>query len=165
MQSRSPEKTKSAPNTSYSFKKWWAWICVILLCAGVMWFAWAGTKDIQQPHAGLGNRVVQLEVARTPAAQNKGLSNRESLAYNQGMLFTYDATGYRCFWMKDMQFSIDIIWITSAQTITHIDTDVSPGTYPKKYCAHSQYVLEVPAGTASASGATTGQKIRLTNIE
>lgn len=165
MQSRSLEKTKSALNTHHTFKKRWVWLFVISTCAGVAWFAWAGTKDIQQPHAGLGSRVIQLELARTPAQQGKGLSNRQSLAYNQGMLFVYDASGYRCFWMKDMQFSIDIIWVTSAQTITHIDANVSPQTYPKKYCAQSQYVLEVPAGTAAASGAGVGQKVRLTNIE
>ncbi len=59
----------------------------------------------------IGDREFAAEVADTPARRAKGLSGRASLPENEGMLFVFEEPGNHGFWMKDMKFAIDIIWI------------------------------------------------------
>ena len=60
----------------------------------------------------IGNTVFNVEIASTTAEQTIGLSGRKSLAENEGMFFTFNSPGVQNFWMKDMNFPIDIIWIS-----------------------------------------------------
>ena len=63
--------------------------------------------------------------------------------------------------MKDMLFSLDIIWADASGTITTINQNLSPDTYPNVYrpATASKYVLEVPAGYTTKKGIAVGQKI------
>ena len=98
---------------------------------------------------------INAEFVETPELREMGLSGREGLGRNNGMLFVFDnETVNRCFWMKDMKFSIDMIWLDSDKKVVHIQENVSPDTYPESYCpdAPAQYVLEVEAGRAEQLG-------------
>jgi len=57
---------------------------------------------------------ITLEVMRTPEEQRMGLMFREGIGENEGMLFyskmDYGA-GENLFWMKNMKFPIDMIWL------------------------------------------------------
>src|SRR5574341_1002590 len=69
---------------------------------------------------------VQAYVANTDAKRQKGLSGRESLGDNQGMLFVFEKPDTQpSFWMKDMKIAIDILWIDNDQ-IVQIDKNVQP---------------------------------------
>lgn len=57
-----------------------------------------------------GHRI-EVEIVDTPAKQAQGLSGRENLAENTGMLFVFSKPARQNFWMKEMKFPIDIIWI------------------------------------------------------
>lgn len=57
------------------------------------------------------------KVARTSAEREKGLSGREHLGKNDGMLFIFEEPGLYGFWMKDMKFPIDIIWIKDGRIV------------------------------------------------
>lgn len=59
----------------------------------------------------INNSVFSVEIASTTIEQSRGLSGRESLSENSGMLFLFNYSGIKSFWMKDMLFPIDIIWI------------------------------------------------------
>lgn len=61
---------------------------------------------------------ISLEIADEPAERQKGLSNRKSIPENQGMLFIFDGPDYHEFWMKDMQFPIDIIFLNGTKVVT-----------------------------------------------
>ncbi len=61
----------------------------------------------------IGNALFNVELATSTLAQARGLSYRESLGADQGMLFIFSGPSTRHFWMKDMNFPIDIIWIGS----------------------------------------------------
>ncbi|MDB5181638.1 MAG: hypothetical protein JWP13_401 [Candidatus Saccharibacteria bacterium] len=87
-----------------------------------------------------------LETAFTPQQQEKGLGGRERLAESKGMLFWYPREGEQCFWMKDMRFPIDIIWVSANKHVTHLEESLSPSTYPQTFCAQGQYVIELDAG-------------------
>ena len=56
----------------------------------------------------------------------KGLSIKNTLNESEGMLFPFDTPGEYSFWMKDMKFPIDIIWIDSNYKIVYIEKNLQP---------------------------------------
>ena len=96
----------------------------------------------------IGQITLNIEVADTDVEKEKGLSGREGLAENEGMLFIFDKEGYYGFWMKDMKFAVDIAWLDKNKKIIYIESDVKPETYPKIFNSPelSLFVLEIPAG-------------------
>lgn len=104
---------------------------------------------------------ISVTVADTEAKQEQGLSGTPSLADNTGKLFIFKDAGTYGFWMKDMQYSLDIIWIDEAMTIVGIEHDVRPETYPTVFYPPRavSYVLEVNAGFSTQHNLTEGQKI------
>lgn len=96
----------------------------------------------------VGGVTLDVFVADTPQEQNLGLGGREALLPDQGMLFVFPESGMHTFWMKDMHFSIDILWIGENGTIVSMLSSVSPETYPKVFAPKesARYVLETNAG-------------------
>ena len=98
-----------------------------------------------------------MELAVTNDEQHQGLSDRPSLDRGAGMLFVYDSPRTRAFWMKNMHFPLDILWIGADCTLVDFSRDVpppAPGTKNsdlERYrpSAEIQYVLEVNAGAAA----------------
>jgi uncharacterized protein len=107
--------------------------------------------------------VLDLDIADTPALQERGLGGRDGLAVDHGMVFPYSSPSQRCFWMKGMRFSIDIIWLDANKKVGHIEKDLSPDTYPQSYCPEvaAQYVVELQAGAADKLGIADGDKLEL----
>jgi len=105
----------------------------------------------------------QLEIVSTAASQEKGLGGRRSMASDKGMIFVFGSPMVQCFWMKDMQFPLDIIWLNSAKQVTKIAANVSPDTYPQKYCSDSttKYVIELNAGEAEKANMHIGTALEL----
>lgn len=110
-----------------------------------------------------GSREYTLEIVASKAAQTKGLGGRENLAQERGMIFVFEKPDKQCFWMKDMQFAIDIIWLDSAKKVTSVVPNVSPDSYPMQYCgdATTKYVIELNAGEAKRAGITLGSVLQL----
>ncbi len=110
-----------------------------------------------------GGRTVKLDIAQSEATREKGLGGRESMADDRGMLFVFDQPDKECFWMKDMQFSIDIIWLNTAKQVVHVERNLSPETYPASYCPElpAKYVVELNAGQAEKLGISTGDTLKL----
>lgn len=108
------------------------------------------------------SQTYQLEAATTSADQAKGLGDRTSLADNRGMLFIFNDQQVRCFWMKDMHFSLDIIWLNQTKQVIHIEPNLSPATYPHAYCpaGTAKYVIEINAGQVQAAHITLGQTLQ-----
>ena len=96
---------------------------------------------------------IEAEVVITNEEQRMGLGNRFSLPEGQGMLFVYDRPGSRVFWMKRMNFSIDIIWFLGNKAVKFEENipfpeHGTPDDYLERY-GHgvtSDMVLELPAG-------------------
>lgn len=101
---------------------------------------------------------IVAELALVPMTQTKGLSNRPSLPPGSGMLFIFDHEDTFSFWMKEMNFPIDMIWFGSDQRIVHIVHSASPESYPNLFTSPSpaRFVLEVPAGFAETHAVTLG---------
>jgi len=114
------------------------------------------------PDTKLGNKTYKLEVADTAEARQLGLSGREKLKDDEGLLFVFDQPGRQCFWMKDMKFSIDILWLDANKKVVQLEKNVAPSTYPNTFCADdSQYVIELKAGQIRDAKIARGQVIDL----
>ncbi len=101
-------------------------------------------------HVNIGSGRVEVDLAITERARAVGLSGRENLDTEQGLLFIFDKLGKYSFWMKDMNFPIDIIWFNDEMKIVFIQENALPSDYPKTYTPDKDalYVLEVVAGYA-----------------
>src|SRR3990167_10987110 len=96
----------------------------------------------------LNGQTIRVSVADTETAREQGLSGRAGLATDEGMLFVFLKDGKYAFWMKDMLFSIDILWLSSDGAVVFMAKNVSPDTYPRAFAPDgpARYVLELPAG-------------------
>jgi uncharacterized membrane protein (UPF0127 family) len=109
--------------------------------------------------------TVVAEVADTKHSRELGLSGRIGIADDKGMLFVFDQSGKYGFWMKDMNFAIDIIWITSDGIVVHIEKNIAPDSYPKTFIndVDALYVLELHSGSTEKYDLFLGAKVRIAN--
>lgn len=111
--------------------------------------------------------ALQVEVANTNASRELGLSGRKEMCDDEGLLFVFDVPGKYGFWMKDMNFPIDIIWINQNGIVVNIERDVSPESYKEKKTfinqSEASYVLEINAGMAEKFGLYLGSKVKMSD--
>ncbi len=109
----------------------------------------------------IGSKIIFVDIADDVCKKELGLSSRSFLDDDTGMIFVFDEVGIYGFWMKDMNFSLDILWIDGDFKVNGIEKDIATSTYPKqfgeKYLA--RYVLEVPAGYSDKNNVKVGDKI------
>ncbi len=113
----------------------------------------------------IGGQKVKVDLALTEAEQEQGLSGRPSLLPNTGMLFVFPSPLKPLFWMKDMNFPIDMIWITEDMKVDYIENDATPESYPATFGpgvndGNAEYVLEVPNGFAAQNNLKVGDSIQ-----
>ena len=123
-----------------------------------------------QPIVTIGGASFVVEVADTRATQQQGLSGREPLAASTGMLFVFEEERFLTFWMKEMNFPLDMVWIDASCKVVDISRDVpipEPGqtladlpTYGPETPA--RYVLEINAGASAAAGFGPGDTVAFT---
>lgn len=123
----------------------------------------------QGPQVRIGSLSIPVEVARTTAELQKGLSGKLSLDPEKGMLFVFSKPQILTFWMPDMHFRIDMIWISSDKKILGVTANVSnefDPAKPKYYHPPSpaQYVLEVNAGFAAGNRISAGDSVAFAGI-
>lgn len=111
----------------------------------------------------VAGREVRVDIADTPEKREQGLSGRSLLTPDTGMLFVFPQEGRYGFWMKDMRFAIDIVWIGSDGRVVSIAQGVSPDTYPQSFISSepARYVLELPAGFSDRYDLRVGDRIGL----
>lgn len=112
---------------------------------------------------------VPAEEAVSASERKTGLSNRTSLPSDSGMLFVLgNVKSIPSFWMKDMRFPIDILWIKDGK-ILKIDKNVPvppDGADDKDLSLYHpsspvQYVLEVNAGFSDLNGFKVGDSVQI----
>ena len=106
---------------------------------------------------------IKIEIAGDPYSRYRGLSGREELCANCGMLFVFPWQAKQTFVMRRMKFPLDIIWI-KGDTIIKIDKNLPPeGAIPKNFYSSSEsvdYVLEVNGGFTDRSNIKTGDVVK-----
>jgi uncharacterized membrane protein (UPF0127 family) len=117
--------------------------------------------DLQTTMLYASKGSLHVFVADTQASQEQGLSDISSLPLGVGMLFVFQNPGMYGFWMKDMDFPLDLIWIDSDDTIAGVTKNALPSSYPFAFMPPRPitYVLEADAGSVARFGLTTGTKV------
>lgn len=137
-----------------------AWGVVVLTLGLVLFGALAVASRLHggRTDVSVGSSVFSSAVVTSEADQERGLGGTDSLGDRDGMLFVFDTDGPHPIWMKDMNYPIDIVWLSASKEVVTVTSDVSPQTYPKLFAAQkpARYVLEIPAGAAARSGITRG---------
>ena len=107
------------------------------------------------------NVRLAVDMADEPHEQTQGLSGKEYIAANEGMIFIFQESFTPAFWMKDMRFGLDIIWLDAKNTIIGIEKNVLPETFPKTFAPFYpvKYVLEVNAGWSDRNSIRVGDKM------
>ncbi len=110
-----------------------------------------------------GTVPIPVSIAQTPETREQGLSDTLSLATNTGKLFIFDTPGRYGFWMKDMHYALDLIWIDSTLKVVDITSNVGPETYPQTFYPQADvlYVLEINADEAVKLGLVVGTQLSL----
>lgn len=149
---------------------WFGVLIATMLLA--YWLAQGGLKVnqniISSSQMKVGGKTLNIEVADTKEKLERGLSGREKLAENEGMLFVMPQDSQPGFWMKEMKFSIDIIWINDNKVVEVSENLPVPNGenssdnllkyYPKQPV---DYVLEVNTGFVKENNIKPGIAIKL----
>ncbi|MFH1441384.1 MAG: DUF192 domain-containing protein [Candidatus Omnitrophota bacterium] len=125
--------------------------------------------NFQQSLEGNGQKVcinkvcIGVELADTPEKRQLGLMFRKRLDVNKGMLFIFEQEGAYSFWMKNMNFSLDLIWIGQDDKVVDVRCNILPCN---DLCESiivekpAKYVLEVNAGFVRKNSIKQGDKIK-----
>jgi len=128
-------------------------IIALLIATSLLYlFGIFNKKDSNQfDTAVINNSSFRISIADTALERARGLSNKISLPKEEGLLFVFNEIGVYHFWMKDMNFPIDIIWIGEDYKIVYIKENALPESYPEKFNPNQPalYVLEINAGMVS----------------
>lgn len=169
------EQTRHSPDTMNLKRHHIVYsVLVVSLMITLVVFLVPGTPDMSFTSQGLDSAVpgqvsntadFTFEIATSSVAHEKGLSGREYIDSEYGMLFVFEKPSRVGFWMKDMRTSIDIIWLSETGTILGIEDSVSPETYRTRQTfyppAPVMFVLETRAGEARRKGWVVGTQIQL----
>jgi uncharacterized membrane protein (UPF0127 family) len=114
---------------------------------------------------GIDRATFTVEIASTIIQKTNGLSFRPSLAPGHGMLFIFSSPAIQNFWMKDMNFPIDMIWIGGGKVLGFAQNAApQPGAQLWQLTIYSSpdgtdHVLEVPAGTVLEDNIQVGDTV------
>jgi len=149
---------------------------IAIIAGMVLWFAGGSRVKDSAPfyvkkvlgetaQVIIKNSIWEAEVAKTPKAREKGLAGREYLGVDRGMLFVFEELGYYTFWMRDMEISIDIIFIKDNKVVdlvarTPVPTNGKVFSYtPTK---EINYVFEIRPGSINRYGIGIGDTVKIT---
>ncbi len=123
------------------------------------------TPDQSLPLVTIGDTTWSVELAITPAERSQGLSGREVLPQGTGMLFIFEGDQHLTFWMPDMNFPLDMVWIDSGCHVVDATLN-APVPEPGQGLADlprfspqapARFVLEINAGEFESAGLTGGE--------
>jgi uncharacterized membrane protein (UPF0127 family) len=147
--------------------RWVSSFAVIIVVAASLGFLYWQMSKVQMTTLDLKGRTYQLTVAQTEADREQGLSDTPSLASDHAMLFVFPNIGRPAIWMKDMNYSIDIVWLDNDKKVAYTVVGAQPSSYPNTIFQpdiDSRYVIELPAGTIEKTGIHRGDKAEFTVI-
>lgn len=121
-----------------------------------------GLNELGRGRVLINGMEFGVEIADNPASRIRGLSGRDGLGFDEGMLFIFDTAGNYGFWMNDMAFPIDIIWISGGR-IVGFAPNLSPESFPEVFYPPepADRVLEAAAGTVEKKEFKIGDTVKL----
>ena len=142
---------------------------VIILLAGLAGGAYYliyGFPKIELAKVIVGERAFYVEVADTDEERGRGLAFRDKLG-SDGMLFLFETPGPYGFWMKDVRFPLDIIFIHEGRVFSFErgapvpqDNENPPVYYPPSNIKIRQ-VLELPGFSIDRYNIRLGDPVQI----
>jgi uncharacterized membrane protein (UPF0127 family) len=124
------------------------------------------SKILNSKNIKIGDKNYEIFVTETLEDKRQGLSIFEEINENQGMLFEFPEENYHSFWMKDMKFDIDIIFLDKDKKVIQIFENVQKDSYvnEKNYKSYmpklkSKYVIEIRSGESKKNRIKPGDAI------
>ena len=135
---------------------------LVLVAAGGWFFGFKGKAQFGRGEVRVNDRIFNVDIADNMMSRAQGLSGREKLNDDEGVLFVFGTSSIQGFWMKDMKFPIDIIWI-KGERIVGFEENVQPESEKTVFRLTVYYspeavdrVLEVNAGIVARNGFKVG---------
>lgn len=124
------------------------------------------SPDKKTPQATINNHIFNLETARTEKEKGIGLAKYTNIPQNFGMLFIFEKPGSYSFWMKNMKFPIDIIFIKNNKIIKIFNNVPTPKSDNEQLSIYtpdqlSDAVLEISAGLSEKYKFKNGDPIKI----
>ena len=106
---------------------------------------------------------IVVNVLETPEERTRGLSGREVLPPDEGVVFAFGSAGSRNFWMKDMHFPIDVLFFDAEWRVIGMFSDMRPESYPHTYGSPegTYYALEAVSGFIEREEIANGTALRI----
>lgn len=132
-----------------------AWVAAVLTALAGMP---AGAGERLQLR--IGDQVLRVEIAATPAQRTQGLMGRAPLKADEGMLFVFPGDDIRCLWMRDTPSALAAAFVTANGVILNL-AEMQPQT-DTRHCsrAPARYALETATGWFSQRSVAAGAKIQ-----
>lgn len=124
---------------------------------------------LKTPSATINKQTFSLSLAKKPKELEIGLSEKKSLPQNEGMLFIFEKSDYHSFWMKNMKFPIDMIFVNKNRIVT-IYQNVQPSKSKEETLPifkpeePADKVLEINAGLSKKYNFKKGDKVKYENL-
>lgn len=127
-----------------------------------------GTQSLYNQIIFVGNKKLNVQIVKTEKEMEQGLSGRNKLSDSEGMLFDFGKLNRPAFWMKDMNFDLDLIWIANKKVVGITNDVPAPArnwkleignlpTYSPP--TNVDMVLEVNAGWSKENGIKIGDEV------
>ncbi len=124
--------------------------------------------SLAKTKVSVNNKTFSVFIAKSDTEKQIGLSGRDKISENEGMIFVFDKSDYYSFWMKEMKFPIDIIYMVNNKVITVVKNANPPDDsknlkiyQPKE---KSDMVLELNAGLAEKYNIKEGTNVKVENL-
>ena len=134
----------------------------LLAATATLLFTAAALADDTQltVKSAAGEHRFTVEIADTPAQQQKGLMFRQELAPDAGMLFDFHESRQVSFWMQNTLIPLDMLFIRTDGSIANIHVNahpLDPTSIPSD--GPVEFVLEIPGGRSVELGIKAGDTV------
>ena len=142
-------------------------LIVAAFAAGYFFLFARPNQPLRNGQVMVGSAVFNVEIASSTVEKARGLSYRTSLGENSGMLFLFDRGAVQNFWMKDMNFPLDMIWIGGGRVLGFAENAApQPGAQLWELKVYNSpdgtdQVLEVNAGTVAKDNINVGDPVSM----
>lgn len=133
---------------------------VLLVVGALLSLIIGGYSSSESITLRLGEGRFAARVVEKRSDRIKGLSGSKNLPSDQALLFIFPSSAKWKIWMKDMNYSIDIVWLDESKKVIDIVENATPESYPEQFEPRepARYVIEVISGTVKNESIKIGQQ-------